>query len=189
MKMITEDIELLNGMKEDNNASFRAVYEKYSKVLFVYAFNIIKERTICEDIIQEVFISLWAKRKTTNISALKPYLFQAVKFQIFNHFRNNKLSTEDLTRLNIIDVSMNVSGELEYSELNQIIRDHVAKLPKRCRHIFVLSRYHHKSNKEIAEELQISVQAVKNQISKALAFLRNHLQLEEAVIISLILLH
>ncbi|CAM4328250.1 RNA polymerase sigma factor [Zobellia nedashkovskayae] len=189
MKMITEDIKLLEGMKEDDNSSFKAVYEKYSKVLFIYAHNIIKDKVICEDIIQEVFISLWAKRKTSNISSLKPYLFQAVKFQIFNHFRNNKFSTEDLTRLNIIDVSMNVSQKLEYSELDQIIRDQVAKLPKRCRHIFVLSRYDHKSNKEIAEELEISVQAVKNQISKALAFLRNNLQLEEAVIISLILLH
>ncbi|WP_194530377.1 RNA polymerase sigma-70 factor [Zobellia roscoffensis] len=188
MKMITEDSEFLKGVKEDDNSSFKAIYEKYSRDLFVYAYNIIKEKTVCEDIIQEVFISLWAKRKTTTITSLKPYLFQAVKFQIFNHFRNNKFSREDLTRLNIIDVSMNVSQKLEYSELDQIIRDHVAKLPKRCRHIFVLSRYHHKSNKEIADELEISVQAVKNQISKALAFLRNNLQLEEVAFISLILL-
>ncbi|WP_276166531.1 RNA polymerase sigma-70 factor [Zobellia alginiliquefaciens] len=189
MKMITEDSAFLKGMKEDDNSSFKAIYDKYSRAMFIYAHNIIKDRAVCEDIIQEVFISLWSKRKTNKITSLKPYLFQAVKFQIFNHFRNNKLSTEDLTRLNIIDVSMNVSQKLEYSELDQIIRDHVAKLPKRCRHIFVLSRYHHKSNKEIAEELEISVQAVKNQISKALASLRNNLQLEEAIILSLLLLY
>ena len=189
MKMISEDLTLVKGMEEDDNASFKAIYDKYSRAMFIYAHNIIKDRAVCEDIIQEVFISLWSKRKTNNITSLKPYLFQAVKFQIFNHFRNNKLSTEDLTRLNIIDVSMNVSQRLEYSELDQIIRDHVAKLPKRCRQIFVLSRYHHKSNKEIAEELEISVQAVKNQISKALASLRNNLQLEEAIVISLLLLY
>ncbi|MUH37837.1 RNA polymerase sigma-70 factor [Zobellia amurskyensis] len=189
MKMIADDLKLLKGMEEDDNSSFKAIYDKYSKALFLYAHNVIKDRAVCEDIIQEIFISLWAKRKTNKITSLKPYLFQAVKFKIFNHFRDNKFSREDLTRLNIIDVSMNVSQKLEYSELDQIIRDHVAKLPKRCRHIFVLSRYHHKTNKEIAEELEISVQAVKNQISKALAFLRNNLQLEEAIAIALILLN
>ncbi|MDO6518053.1 RNA polymerase sigma factor [Zobellia uliginosa] len=189
MKMITDDRKLLIGMEEGDNASFKAVYDKYAKALFFYAHNIVNDRAVCEDMIQEIFISLWAKRKTNTITSLKPYLFQAVKYQIFNHFRNNKFSREDLTRLNIIDVSMNVSQKLEYSELDQIIRDYVAKLPKRCRHIFVLSRYHHKSNKEIAEELEISVQAVKNQISKALAFLRSNLKLEDAVFLSLILLH
>lgn len=188
MKITTEDTVLLKAVEEGDNASFRAIYEKYARDLFHYAQNVINDKAVCEDIIQEVFVSLWSKRKTNRITSLKPYLFQAVKYQIFNHFRNNRFSKEDLTRLNIIDVSMNISQDLEYSELDQIIRNHVAKLPKRCRHIFVLSRYQHKTNKEIAEELEISVQAVKNQISKALAFLRNNLQVEEAVFVSLLLL-
>ena len=186
--MTPEDLMLLKGMEEDDNSSFRAIYDKYSRELFLYAINIINDKIICEDIIQEIFISLWSKRKEQKISSLRPYLFQAVKFQIFNHFRNNRFSKEDLTRLNIVDVSMNVSEKLEYSELDQIIRDYVAKLPQRCRQIFVLSRYQHKSNKEIAKELDISVQAVKNQISKALLFLRSNLPLEEAVFLILIFL-
>ena len=186
--MTPEDLMLLKGVEEDDNSSFRAIYDKYSRELFLYAINIINDKIICEDIIQEIFISLWSKRKEQKISSLRPYLFQAVKFQIFNHFRNNRFSKEDLTRLNIVDVSMNVSEKLEYSELDQIIRDYVAKLPQRCRQIFVLSRYQHKSNKEIAKELDISVQAVKNQISKALLFLRSNLPLEEAVFLILIFL-
>ncbi|WP_339712663.1 RNA polymerase sigma-70 factor [uncultured Kriegella sp.] len=189
MKNGTEDSKLLIGLQNSDNNSFRAIYDKYSEDLFSYAMKVINNRTVCEDIIQDIFIALWSKRENTKISALKPYLFQAVKYQIFNHFRNTKFSNEDLTRLNIIDVSMNVSQKLEYSELETRIRNHVDKLPHRCRQIFVLSRYQHKSNKEIAKELDISVQAVKNQISKALAFLRSNLQLEEVVFLSLILLH
>lgn len=184
-----EDFQLLRGLQKGDSESFKAIYDKYAKALFLYAVNVIDRKVVCEDMIQEIFISLWSKRKESNIMALKPYLFQAVKYQIFNYYRNNKFTSEDLTRLNIIDVSMNVSQEMEYSELDQIIRTTVAKLPKRCQEVFVLSRYQHKSNKEIADELHISVQAVKNQISKALAFLRNNLQLEEAIFVFLMLFH
>lgn len=188
MKNGIEDSKLLEEMQNGDRQSFKTIYNKYSKDLFLYAIKVIKNRTVCEDIVQDVFIALWSKREKTKISALKPYLFQAVKYQIFNHFRNSKFSSEDLTRLNIIDVSMNVAQKLEYSELEMRIRNHVDKLPQRCRQIFMLSRYQHKSNKEIAEELDISVQAVKNQISKALAFLRSNLRLEEMVFLSLFLL-
>ena len=188
MKNEIEDSSLLEGLQNGDRASFRAIYDRYSENLFRYAMKVIKNRTVCEDIIQDVFIALWSKREKTEISALKPYLFQAVKYQIFNHFRDSKFSSEDLTRLNIIDVSMNVSQKLEYSELEQRIRNHVDSLPQRCRQIFLLSRYQHKSNKEIAKELDISVQAVKNQISKALAFLRSNLQLEEVVFLFLFIL-
>ncbi|SHJ70002.1 RNA polymerase sigma-70 factor [Pseudozobellia thermophila] len=188
MKTTQDDIQLLCGLYEGKEASFRAIYDKYFESLFLYAMKVLNDRIVCEDIVQDIFVSLWTKRREAKITSLKPYLFQAVKYQIFNYFRNNKFSREDLTRLNIVDVSMNVIQKLEYSELDQMIRDTVVKLPKRCRHIFVLSRYHHKSNKEIAEELEISVQAVKNQISKALAFLRNNLHHEEAITALLLLL-
>jgi len=76
-------------------------------------------------------------------------------------------------------MSVSASKKMEYHELEAAINASVTKLPKRCKEIFVLSRYQYKSNKEISEELQISNQAVKNQISKALIFIKKDLQKEE----------
>ncbi len=68
---------------------------------------------------------------------------------------------------------------MEYHELEEAVRASIVKLPKRCKEIFELSRYQHKSNKGISEELGISLQAVKNQISKAITSIKKDLHSEE----------
>lgn len=173
------DIELVTAITQDDVMAFEEIYSRYSKGMFLYAMNIFKKKEVCEDIVQNVFVDFWSKRKSATVTNVKAYLFQAVKFQVFNQMRNQKMSSEDLTRLNIIDVSVNVSQTLEFHELEDLIDNQVEKLPPRCQEIFVLSRYEHKSNKEIATELGISTQAVKNQISKALDILRQSLSSEE----------
>ena len=189
-KLQSKDRELLKQMASDDPSelgAFEELYHRYSRGMFRYALNIVRKKEVCEDIVQEVFVDLWTKRKSQNITNIRAYLFQAVKYQVFNTLRNKKISDEDLTRLNIIDMSMNISGQLEFEELQDIIRKEVDKLPKRCQQIFVLSRFEHKTNKEIAAELDISIQAVKNQISKALKTIRQNLSLEEIVFYSLLL--
>lgn len=176
------DIELLELVASDNISAFEEIYDRYSKNMFLFAMNIFRKKEVCEDIVQNVFIDFWTKRKRSNIKQLKPYLFQAVKYQVFNHLRNQRISDEDLTRLTIVDVSMNITQKLEYDELQELIKTQVDKLPSRCRQIFLLSRFQYRSNKEIALELGISIQAVKNQISKALASLRKNLISEEGLI-------
>ena len=175
------DRELLEQLALGNELAFEKIYVNYSKDMFLYAMNVLKKKEVCEDIVQNVFITVWSKRKEVKIENLKPYLFQSVRYQIFNHLRNQKISNEDLTRVNIIDLSMNISQKLEFDELEELIKNQVKKLPTRCQEIFVLSRYQHKSNKEIAMELDISIQAVKNQISKALGAIRQNLSSEELV--------
>lgn len=187
MKENYSDKKLLELVSSGDMPAFEIIYNRYSKDMFIFAMNVFKKKEVCEDIIQNVFISFWTKREETTISNLKPYLFQAVKFQIFNHLRNQKISTEDLTRFNLVDLSMNISQKIEFNELELIIKEEVDKLPNRCQQIFVLSRYQHKSNKEIALELDISIQAVKNQISKAIRAIKENLTSEEVVFYSLLI--
>lgn len=179
--------ELLVLMKRGDRSAFGEIYSRFFSRMFLYAVKILKNKEVCEDIIQNIFIDLWFKRKNTKIASLSPYLLRAVKYQVFNHLRNNRFSNEDLTRLNIIDVSMNISKQMEYDELEKRIYAFVKELPCKCQHIFELSRFEHKSNKEISEELGISIQAVKNQISKALKVIRRNLQQEELVFFNFLL--
>lgn len=176
------DNELLGSLALGDVRAFRKIYDRYADRLYIYAHNIIKDKSICEDAIQNLFMDIWHKRSNLCILNLSSYLFRAVKFQIFKHFRNQKLSDADLTRLNIVDAAMNTSGKIEYEDLQKAIDNCLAKLPKRCRQIFVMSRYHHKSNREISDELDISIQAVKNQMSKGIKFIRKNLEQEELVL-------
>jgi RNA polymerase sigma-70 factor (ECF subfamily) len=145
----------------------------------VYAYNILKDKQASEDIVQNIFVSLWEKRKELNIENIKPYLFRAVRNRAFKYIRDNKFTNENLTRLNLIELSYSAPKKMEYHELEQAIHASVIKLPKRCREIFELSRYQFKSHKEISEELNISNQAIKNQISKALAQIKKDLTKKE----------
>ena len=135
-----------------------------------------------QDLVQNIFISLWTKRKDSKITQLSPYLFRAVKYQIFNQLRSQKITSEDVAKFNLADTAMNASKMMELDDLKRTLNDYVDTLPKRCRQIFKLSRYQNKSNKEISSELGISVQTVKNQISKALIYLRQNLHKEELLL-------
>lgn len=179
MPNATINISLLKRIKNNDVKAFEEIYNKYASKMLLYALNILNNKAVCEDLVQNIFIDFWSKRTQHNINNLDAYLFRAVKFQVFKHFRDNKFPDKDLTRLNFINVAVSSANSLEFEELETEIQNMVDKLPKRCKEIFELSRYEHKSHKEIAAALGISVQAVKNQISKALSFIKNNLNKED----------
>jgi len=175
------DIQLLEKVSEGKEWAFDEVHSRYASKMYMYAFNILNKKQECEDIIQNIFIDFWMKRNKVKILNLSSYLFRSVKFQVFNYFRNHKITEVDLNRLNIIDATSNTSMGLEFEELEKVIEDNVLKLPKRCQKIFRMSRFENKSHKEIAYELGISLQGVKNQVSKALKIIRGNLQKEKLI--------
>ncbi|QTD36579.1 RNA polymerase sigma-70 factor [Polaribacter batillariae] len=175
LKSLTDN-ELVNEITFGNTNAFKILHDKYAHSMFLYAYNVIKDKQICEDIVQNIFIDLWSKRKEIKITSVKSFLFRAVKYQIFNYFRDQKFNKEDVTRLNLIDISIDALKKMEYSELEIAVKNSVSKLPKRCKEIFELSRFENKSNKEIAEILNISIQGVKNQISKGLKHVKQDLK-------------
>lgn len=184
--MPENDIELLSLLQNDDEVAYKRIYSKYAEKLFLYAMNILKHQEICEDIIQNVFVQLWEKRKDNNITHLKPYLYQSVKFQVFKSFRSQHFKQEDLTRLNLVDASLNASRQIEFDELESLINSLVEKLTPRCREIFIMSRFEEKSNKQIAEELGMSIQTVKNQVSKAIKKLKEQMMQEQIIIYPII---
>ena len=180
------DEQLLAKMYEGNQFAFDEIHNRYAHNMYVYAYNILNLKQESEDIIQNIFISFWLKRKEVTIENLSSYLFRAVKFQVFNHFRNRKIREEDVSRLNILDISREASSNMEFEDLKKRVDACVLRLPNRCQEIFRLSRFENMSHKEIASELDISVQGVKNQISKGIKIVKKSL-LQENMFFVLIL--
>ncbi|MCG6915067.1 RNA polymerase sigma-70 factor [bacterium BMS3Abin03] len=166
---------LLESVKLDKT-SFDQIYRQYWSKLYIYAFNVLKEKEICEDIIEEIFIDLWTKKDDIRISDLNSYLYQSVKYQIFNHFRRSKYKNQLLLKLDLMSTQYQIDELYEKKELKAQIKRLISRLPKQRRLIFQMSRYDGFSNKEISENLNISLQTVKNQISKSLKFIRRSLK-------------
>ena len=173
--IVSNEDRLLKAIKLDKT-SFDQIYKQYWSKLYIYAFNVLQEKKICEDIVQEIFIDLWAKRDNVQITDLNSYLYQSVKYQIFNHFRKSKYKKQLLIKFNLMNTQNGIDELYEEKELNVQLKDIISKLPKQRRIIFKMSRYDGLSNKEISENLNISLQTVKNQISKSLKFIRRSLK-------------
>lgn len=155
--------------------TFKEIYDQNWSRLFHFALNVIGDRAACEDIIQDVFISFWQKRNDLKVDNISAYLFQSVKFQIFKYLRNNKITKRHLNRISLLQNEYNIEGILEAKELALELKQIIKKLPERCQQIFMMSRFEHLTNQEIAVQLGLSVQTVKNQISKALSYLRKEM--------------
>lgn len=182
--MITKNIitltdeGLLNRSRYYNDEkAFREIFDRYWAKLFLYAFNVLKEKETCEDIVQTIFIDLWTRKDNIEIENLSAYLYKAVKFQIFKRFRDSKITVQHEEHFMLTKLEHNMTEQIEANELSAHIRNFIDKLPQQRKVIFELSRFENLSNKEISEKLNISLQTVKNQISSAIKYLRKSIQL------------
>lgn len=169
------DEELLNRLKNDDRFAFDVIYNKYWSKLYLSAYNILRNRQISEDIIQEIFVALWLKRSTSRIDNLNNYLFTAVRFQVFKSIRDGKGRAGLFEQIEQLNASCDIESMLFEKEVAKRLDENIALLPEKCREIFILSRKKHLSVKEIAEQLNISPKTIENQIGIALRRLRSNM--------------
>ncbi|MDR2917927.1 MAG: RNA polymerase sigma-70 factor [Tannerella sp.] len=174
-------------MLSDNLVEYKgSLRENFDKIYVVYFSRMkrfAKEYVIsdedAENIVQDVFVLLWEKREVLEIQvSLVPYLFSLVKNKCLDYLRHKVVAEEfkqelsaKLFSLELIDYSFSSDEEIE-----KIVIDAVNKLPDRCRQIFIKSRIEGLKYREIADELNISVNTVENQMSIALKKLRIELK-------------
>ena len=82
--------------KNIDKESFEIAFSKYWERLYCYCFKMTSDRELSENIVQDIFIDLWSKRKKTTIADIEKYLFRSVKFQVFNYYRNKNVNREIL---------------------------------------------------------------------------------------------
>ena len=173
-------------IKRDGFTAFDEVYRRYWEKLYCAAYRVIRDGEACKDLLQEVFSDFWVRKEKIAVVSLSAYLHTAVKYQVFNYLRADKISQEHLSRMGVLAFSNATEEQINLRELEGILEKSIAQLPDRCRKIFQLSRDENLSVKEIAARLNISPKTVENQITKALRHLR--LSIEETALIILLFL-
>lgn len=158
----------------EHQTHFREIYVEYWKRLYVYAYQVLKDRELSQDLVQEIFLALWKNRKKVKVKNMSAYLFQSLRFQIYNHFRDNKMTKVQIEDYKHLLASNSVQEIIDLKETRSLLDIYMAQLPNRCREIFYLSRYQNLPHKEIASTLNISTQTVKNQITFALKHLKKN---------------
>lgn len=168
-------------------SGFEALFQLHYRALCATAYRIVQDKEIAEDIVQDVFHSLWEKRGSLQIDiSLKAYLIRSTINRSINYNKkySNTLSRELHFGMETSIDANTTEQALDFKETSGKVESAIKALPPACRSVFVLSRYEHLSYKEISRELDISVKTVENQMTKALKHLRQWLLLTIMIVFS-----
>ena len=176
--MVENDTELLEQLRKDDEIAFKVIFNKYYSRLYYFILEFISLDDISENIVQDTFLTLWNKRhELKNNSNLGAYLFSVAKNNCLYKLRDrryqqklfpiNSLSQDEM-EINMDVLNTVDSSNYTFDEIDRIIKQTLEELPPQCKKIFMLSRFEERKNREIAEELNISVKVVEKHISKGL---------------------
>ncbi len=174
-----DEKNLIEQLKNGDQIAFELLFHYYYPGLVLYATQFIPDRDEAEEIVQDLFVTLWQKHPHLLTSdSLKSYFFISVKNKSLNYLKHKKIEEDYINRLNNLAENHLVYNPDIYLEtdLKEKINHAVNILPTRCREIFIMSRFRGMKNEKIAEELQLSKRTVETHISQALRILRNELK-------------
>ena len=158
--------------------AFRTLFDAFYDELVSYSHRLTQQVVISEEIVQDVFVSLWERRKQIKIaSSISSYLYRAVKNRTINYIKNQLPKDQATSDIEIAaDFEADSSPDENDGNLEAALNRAIGELPEKCRVIFLLSRNEGLTHKEIAEELSLSPKTVENQIGIAIKKLRTHLK-------------
>lgn len=171
--MKDKEAVFLQKINERRIEAYKVLYDDYYPALVVYASAFVLSDEVAEDIVQELFVSMWEKQLTfTSFWAFKTYLYKFVKNASINHLKHQDVEGRYAEYIK----GLSLEEELSESELNneeeyRLLFRTIDELPPRCREIFLMS-LEGKKNKEIAALLQISIDTVKTQKMRAMQRLK-----------------
>jgi RNA polymerase sigma-70 factor (ECF subfamily) len=168
---------ILNELQKGNESAFDFIFKEYYKSLSQFSYSFIKDQDKAESLVQEVLIKLWEKRGSlTNIDNLLSYLMGMVRNISIDYLRKEKTSLKVYMKLRPKESVNTTEEQLSKNEFEEKLLQSVLKLPERCRIAFELSRFDSLTNKEIAENMKISVKGVEALIGRSLKLLRCELE-------------
>jgi len=178
MKSTREDLyhHLIKPISIGDQKAFSELYDLFYPSLIGFIFKKIPDEAVAEDLLHDLFLSLWKNRdKIFEIESLPAYLYSSCRYLIMAHFRKSVLIeyASDISDLDFPSEERPLEERLYFRYLLDIVHQEVENLPDKCRQIFKLSREQHLSNKEIGEKFGISESTVENHINKAIKKLRS----------------
>jgi len=173
-----DDVALTQALTQSDELAFREIYERHWYALFQAARHKLNSQEAAEEIVQEIFTTLWQKRAESSIGHLPSYLHAAVRFRVIDFLR------AEYHRKHYLTIGRPPGAELDFSteeavaanDLTAAFESSIEKLPAHTREVFRLSRTEHRTVPEIAELLNISPKTVEYHLTRALKLLRTGLR-------------
>ncbi len=173
----SKNTQLILDLKEGDPKAYTFLVNTYHHKLCVYAYSFTHDHDLAEDIVQNVFMRIWNKRKNLKEDfVIISFLYKSVYNEFIDQYRNQKpvfpLEKKYIDALNDI-----VENENEHSlaRIIKLVKREIQNLPPKCKEIFLLSKEEGLTNIEISEFKNISIKSVEAHITKAFSLIRNSL--------------
>ena len=176
---------LVSELKNGSEKAFRSLFDLYYQDIYGYSISLLKSREAAEENVQDVFMKVWLNRESLDIDqSFKAYIFTIARNQAFNVL--NKAANEIALKEAVFYESQKTHEHGDYaireSDCKKLRKQAIKQLPPKRRQIFKMSRKKGMSYEEISMELGISINTVRNQMSKALESMRGFFQLHDEII-------
>lgn len=181
---------LISELKNHNERAFRKLYDFYYQDIYKYSLSILKSKDFAEENVQEVFLKVWLLRENLNLDkSFKSFVFTIARNQAFNFL--SKATNDEVLKAAIFYQSQKSHDQVDYSlreiDCKKMKKKALNLLPPKRKQIFKMSRKKGMTYEEISQELGISVNTVKNQMSKALETLRIFFQTNDELFLLLLI--
>jgi RNA polymerase sigma-70 factor (ECF subfamily) len=171
------DSELLQLLQQSDPAAFQELYTRYWSKLYFLAHKRLKSAMAAEEIVQNVFLTLWRKRTTLRIGDAAPYLAAVTRYAVYHY-----LAAEKRREVNEEVAGSRSAGVvpgimlIDDKQLLEIVKQEVNVLPAKCRLVFIYNKLEDQTLPEVAQRLNISVKTAEAHLTKALRLIRSKLK-------------
>lgn len=180
-KRIRAEADLIHDVQMGDRFAFRELYNRFYKKLYIVALSYLKNREMAEDAVQDVFVNLWIKKETLNITiSLKAFMATCLKNHVLNMIRSNKkkiANTFELTEEHH-PASDYTSDDIQMKEYTKIMDAGINCMPDQKKRVFEMKVLMGNSNSEVAATLGISINTVKVHYYHSRRFMKAYLKKE-----------
>jgi RNA polymerase sigma-70 factor (family 1) len=172
------DQHLVEALNKGSEKAFDALFNRYWYKAYQAAYGKVKSKEIAEEIVQDIFMSLWDKRGTLTITNFSNYVKAAIKYQAVDFIRSKLVQQKywNYYKAYIPQTDNSTEKKVAFNELMDTIEEGMVKIPEKSLRIFYLNRLEGKSVKEIANTLRLSEKAIEYHLTKSLKELKLHLK-------------
>lgn len=186
-----DERDIIERLRSGRKEAFQVIYDIYGRRMLAYCLHLTDSREDAEDVVQDVFLNLWRTRKELKpVDTLRPYLFTAMRNRILNLWKTRLSSNLYNDYVKALQEPEHQRGfeNLEYREFERMVASEMDKLPATQRRVVRMSRLDNLDVTEIAVELGLSVQTVRNALSSGLKALRESLGKTSGLLMMLLLI-
>ncbi|MBB3697803.1 RNA polymerase sigma-70 factor [Flammeovirga yaeyamensis] len=179
------DKTILQDFKDGKAYALKSLFDQYGKRVYGMVYGYFKSKEESEETVQDVFLKLWRYKDNINVEqGVEAYLFRITKNEILNRIRKQKLVTVDIdgTGGEVVSLTETPEDIIDFKMKMEVVAEIIKELPDKAKAVFMKKRMECKTNKEIAEEMGISVKTVENHMTRASSLIKKRLSEEQIIV-------